>query len=122
MNEDQWIVLLFKVVLITDVIAVIAFVVQYWRLAPWWRNQIGRTIVVKDILLAACLIPSIMSLFFKFSRLTSHVAAWIDLALFGLIAPVMCWRIIVWQRIHRDKRNDPPSQAIELEHSAPAVL
>ena len=102
MSQDSWILLLFKIVLIADVVAIAGFVVQYWRLAPWWRNPIGRTIVTKDILLGCCLIPSIMSLFFHFSRLTSHVAAWIDVALFGLIAPVMIWRVIVWERIHKE--------------------
>lgn len=123
MSQDQWILLLFKIVLCADVVATAGFVAVYWRLTRggMWRNQIGRTIAVKDILLVLCLLPSIMSLFFHFSRLTSHVAAWIDVALFGLIAPVMCWRIIVWARIHREKRNDPPSQTIELEHSAPAM-
>lgn len=107
MSQDELILLLFKIVLVADVVAIAAFVAYYWRVTrgDMWRNEIGRTIAVKDILLALCLVPSVLSLFFHFSRLTSHVAAWIDVALFGLIAPVTAWRIVVWQRVHRKKKD-----------------
>lgn len=105
MNQDQLIILLFKVVLISGAASVTLFIAVYWRLAPWWRNEIGRTIVVKDFLLIACLMPSILSLFFHFSRLTSYVAAWTDVALFGLLTPVMLWRVRVWHRVHKNKET-----------------
>jgi hypothetical protein len=102
-NQDHLILLLFKIVLVADVVSIAAFIAQYWRLAPWYKNPIGRTIVIKDILLIVCLLPSVLSLFWHFSRLTSHIAAWVDVASFGLIAPVMAWRILVWQSIHKNK-------------------
>ena len=46
----------------------------------------GRTIVIKDFLLLVALIPSVLSLFVELNRLTSHVAAWLDVAAFGRIA------------------------------------
>lgn len=100
-TQDQWILFAFKVVLIAGIVSIIAFIVQYSRYAPWWRNEIGRTLIVKDILLVLLLVPSILSLFLHFSRLSSHIAAWIDVGLFGLLTPVMIWRIAVWARIHR---------------------
>lgn len=103
MTQDQVIILLLKITLISGVISIAAFVAVYWRLAPWWRNQIGRTLVVKDVLLILIMIPTILSLFFQFNRLTSHIAAWLDVVLFGLITPVMIWRAVVWVRIHRGK-------------------
>jgi hypothetical protein len=103
--EDSVLRLLYRIVLIADVAALGAFVAEYtWR-ANWWSNPIGRTIVIKSGLLAAVLIPSILALFFNFSRLTSIVAAWIDLVLFALIAVVMVWRIIVFERIHRQRQE-----------------
>lgn len=110
MNQDEWLLLLFKIILVADVLAIALFVAQYWWLTrgAMWHNEIGRTIVVKDILLILCLLPSIMSLFFTFNRLTSHIAAWVDVALFGLLAPVMLWRVRVWQRIHNTKK--PPGE------------
>lgn len=104
MSQDQWIILLLKIVLVSGAVSVAAFVVQYHRLAKWWKNPIGRTIVIKDILLIACLTPSILSLFLQFNRLTSHIAAWTDIVLFGLLTPVMAHRILIWQRVHRDKQ------------------
>lgn len=104
MSQDALIILALRIVLIADVVSIAAFVVVYWRLAPWYRNAIGRTIVIKDLLLILILIPSIMSLFFSFNRLTSHIAAWVDIGLFALLAPVMLWRCAVWMHIYRQKR------------------
>lgn len=111
MTQDQWIIVLLKVVLIADVVAVLAFAGDYTRLAKWWTNPVGRTIVIKDLLLVLAFIPSIMSLFFKFSRLTSLAAAWFDIALFIGIAAVMVWRIIVFERIHR---RGPPGSSNQI--------
>ena len=111
MSQDDALIWLFKIVLIADVVSVAWFIALYWRLSrgAMWRNEIGRTIAVKDILLILALIPSILSLFFKFSRLTSHVAAWFDVAVFGLIAVAMCWRSRVWRSIHNRKAEDQES-------------
>jgi hypothetical protein len=55
-------------------------------------------------------VPTVLSLFFQFSRLTSHVAAWIDVVLFGTLTPVMLWRTLVWQRVHRSRNGTPGQQ------------
>lgn len=105
MSQDSWIILLLKVVLVCGAVSVALFVAEYtWR-TRWgcFRNDIGRTLVWKDILLIACLLPSILSLFFQFTRLTSHVAAWVDVGLFGLLTPAMWWRIAVFERVHKQK-------------------
>ena len=104
MSQDDWIILLLKIVLISGAVSVTLFVAMYHKLTRGgvWRNAIGQTLVAKDILLIACLVPSILSLFFSFNRLTSHIAAWADIALFGLITPVMLWRVQVWRRIHKN--------------------
>ena len=108
MSQDQWLILLLKIVLVCGAVSVALFVAEYtWR-AAWWRNPIGRTLVVKDILLILCLVPSILSLFLSFNRLTSHIAAWVDVGLFGLLTPAMLWRIVVFERVHREKDAAPP--------------
>ena len=106
MSQDALIILLFKVVLVADLLSVFAFLVTYTALAKWWTHVIGRTIVIKGILLGLALLPSTLSLFFKFNRLTSHVSAWIDISLFGLIAVVMAWRCVTWVKIHRKGERD----------------
>lgn len=107
MTQDQVLILVLKVVLISAAVSIAAFVGIYHRLTHGgvWGNEIGRTIIWKDVLLLACLLPSIMSLFLHFSRLTSHVAAWTDIALFGLITPAMWWRSWVFARIHNGKEE-----------------
>jgi hypothetical protein len=100
-SQAAWLVLMLKVVLITDVLAVLTFIADYSRLAKWWSNSIGRTIVIKDFLLVLAFLPSILSLFFRFSRSDSLSAAWFDVAVFSGIAVTMLWRVVVFERIHR---------------------
>lgn len=102
MTQDQWIILWLKVAELAAIASIAGFTACYSWWAPWWRNQIGRTIVVKDLLLIVALLPASLSLFFHFSRLTSRVAAWADIAMIGLIAPVMIWRVWVFRKLHRD--------------------
>lgn len=101
MNQEQAIILGFKVVEVASVVAISAFVICYSRWARWWSNPIGRTIVFKDIALLLVLLPSILSIFFQFSRLTSHIAGWFDVGAFALVPVVMIWRIAVFRGIHK---------------------
>jgi hypothetical protein len=100
-TQDQAITLAFKVVEVASVVTIGAFVACYSAWARWWENAIGRTIVAKDMALILVLLPSILSIFLHFNRLTSHVAAWFDLASLGAIPVIMVWRIIVWRKIHK---------------------
>lgn len=106
-------VLLFKVVIVADLVTLTVFVADYTRLARWWADPIGRTIVIKDLLLGAALTPSVLSLFFRFNRLTSQIAAWTDVALFAGIAGVMVWRTVVFERFHRAHRDESAAQEDE---------
>jgi hypothetical protein len=103
-TQDAAILLAFKMVEVASVVTIAAFVTCYSFWAKWWTNPIGRTIVAKDIALILVLIPSLLSIFFQFNRLTSHIAAWFDVASFGAIPVIMTWRIIVWHRIHKAGR------------------
>jgi hypothetical protein len=106
MSQDAWILLMLRIVLISGAVSVTVFIGVYSALARWWSSAIGRTIVIKDILLLLLLIPSLMSLFFQFNRLTSHIAAWVDVGLFALMTATMIWRCAVWIRIHREENAD----------------
>ena len=112
MSQDAWILLLFKIVIIADIAASLLFVADYTRLTRWgaWsrENPIGQTVIIKSLLLGAAFVPSALSLFLKFNRLTSHIAAWTDIALFAAIAGVLLWRIVVFERVHREKGPAPP--------------
>ena len=100
--------LLFKVALVADLVTLAVFVADYTRLTRGgaWKDPVGQTIVLKSALLALAILPSVLSLFFRFSRLTSHIAGWFDVAAFGAIAVVMAWRTVTFERIHREKGRD----------------
>jgi glucan phosphoethanolaminetransferase (alkaline phosphatase superfamily) len=100
-SQDEAIILAFKVVEVASVVTITAFIACYSRWAKWWANPIGRTIVYKDISLILVLLPSILSIFFSFNRLTSHIAAWFDVGAFALVPVIMCWRIVVFRKIHK---------------------
>ena len=101
MTQDNVILLAFKVVEVASVVTIVAFIACYSRWARWWSNPIGRTIVYKDIALILVLVPSILSIFWHFNRLTSHIAAWFDVGSFALVPIIMVWRVIVFGKIHR---------------------
>ena len=102
-SQDQVIILALKVVLVAIVVTALAFVGVYTYLAKWWDNEIGKTLVILDLLIAAGFIPSLMSLFLDFNRLTSTIAAWIDIGIWAAVAAVLALRIPLWIRLHLRK-------------------
>lgn len=94
-------VIIYRVVVLTAMAATIVFVTVYSRLARWWRNPIGRTIVAVDAAVFMALLPISLSLFFTFTRLTSQLAAGLDLAAISSIPISMGWRIHAWLRLPR---------------------
>jgi hypothetical protein len=110
LTSPSLVILLTKTALVADMVSIVAFVLDYSRLAPWWRNPVGRTIVIKDLFLLGVVSLVVASVFFQFSRFTSEVAAWAQVALLGGMALAMCWRIWVFERIHRHR---PPKDRHE---------
>ena len=106
MTSPALLVLLTKIALIAVMVAITAFIADYSRLAKWWKNPVGRAVVMKDLFLLGVISLVVLSVFFHFSRLTSQVAAWIQIVLLAAMAVAMLWRIVVFERIHRDGR--PP--------------
>ena len=104
MTQDQVILLAFKVTEIAAVVTIVAFTAFYSRWAAWWRNPVGRTIVYEGMAIVLVLIPSILSIFLQFNRLTSHIAAWFDVGSFSLVPVIMIWRIFVFGKIHKAGR------------------
>jgi hypothetical protein len=100
-SQIQLINLLLRIFLISGFASIVLWVALYSAWARWWRNVIGRTLVVKDALIAMLLVPTSLSLFFNLSRLDSLATAWADVVLIGLITPVMAWRVVAWSRLRR---------------------
>lgn len=112
MSQDMWLLLFLKIVLIAAEASIIGFVAVYTGLAPWWRNSLGRSIVAFALLIASEVLIVILSLFLNFNRLTSHVAGWLQIAIFALVTPVMIWRALAFIRIRR-AREDPAAGAAQ---------
>ena len=110
MTQDGTILLAFKVVEVASVVTITAFVGCYtwWTKGKCWTNPVGQTIVLKDIALILVLIPSLLSIFIDFNRLTSHIAAWFDVASFAMVPVIMVWRIVAWRKIHQASREGGP--------------
>lgn len=103
MDQTQVIILCLKIGLIAGLVSIVTWVAVYHVLTKggWRRNPVGRTLVVKSLLIAGLFIPQILSLFFNLNRLDSRIAAWTDVALIGAVTPVMIWRTIVWFKLDR---------------------
>lgn len=84
----------------------VSWVVQYTLLARWWRNDIGRTLVVKTAVIAALLVPTTIMLFVPVTPVVARIAGWLDVALIAMITPVMWWRILVFDRVYRAGAGD----------------
>ena len=115
MTQTQVIILCLKAGLIAGFAANVLWVAVYSRLASWWRNAIGRTLVIEAALIAGLFVPQIMSLFFNLNRLDSRIAAWADVALIGLVVPVMLWRTAAFLRMGPSperRRRDPEAPGL----------
>lgn len=104
MTQDQAIILAFKIVEVASVITILAFTALYTKWAKWWANAIGRTLVYEGIAIILVLVPSILSIFLHFNRLTSHIAAWFDIGSFAMVPVIMVWRTIVFGKIRKAER------------------
>jgi hypothetical protein len=101
MSQDELILLCLKIGLIAGFIALGAWVLLYSRLTrrAAWTDPIGQTLIIETLLLAGLFVPSILSLFFHLNRFDSRIVAWLDVALIGLVTPVMLWRCLVFLKI-----------------------
>jgi hypothetical protein len=106
LSQTQAIVLLLKIGLIAGLASIVAWIAVYHALTGggWRKNPIGLTLVAEAALVALLFVPQILSLFFHLNRLDSRIAAWSDVVLIGLVAPVMLWRLITWIRLDRAGR------------------
>lgn len=103
-----------RIVIAEDLAAIIAFIVQYSVLAKWWRNPIGATIVVKDLLIVVVLAANAIEVFAP----PSLALEWVVVLITGLIGPVMVWRMAVFASYHRSRpATDPAIAALQRENA-----
>lgn len=102
-GQEQAIVLCLKIGLVCGFASIVGWVAVYIALTRGaaLKNPVGLTLIIKSLLIAGLFIPTILSLFFHLSRMDSLIAGWADVALIGLVTPVMTWRTWVWIRMAR---------------------
>lgn len=101
--HDPAVILALKIVLVSGIVSLAGWVALYTVLTRGgvWRNPVGLTLILKSLLMAGMFVPALLSLFFHLSARDSRAAGWADVALIGLVTPVMAWRCAVWVRMHR---------------------
>jgi threonine/homoserine/homoserine lactone efflux protein len=102
--------LLSKVFLGTSLAGMIAWVIDY-SLQHGWSNPLGRTLLVKTVILLALLGLSALSLYFSLNFL---VLEWAQVILLGFIGPVMVWRMVAFRRVSQATRRCPNGHTVSL--------
>ena len=102
MTQDQVVLLLLKAGLVAGVASLLGWIIAYGRLQPWWRDQIGITLVAKSSIVVGQLLFLALSLFLHLSRLDNRLIAWLYTVFTLAITPVMIWRTIVWVKASRN--------------------
>jgi uncharacterized membrane protein YfcA len=90
-----------KIGIVAGAVSLIQWVVFYSYQERWWRHQLGWSLVIKTLLVAALLLLLALSVFFRLNRLDSQVVAWLSVVFVYAITPVMWWRTLVWTREYR---------------------
>jgi hypothetical protein len=101
-------ILALKIALIVAVSGPLVFAADYTRLTrgACWRDPIGQTIVIKDLLLAGSLAPLLLAAFFHLSALGSEIGAWVLIGFLFLAGIAVYWRTAVFEHVNRRRKED----------------
>lgn len=81
----------------------IAVISAYW---PWWKSQIGWSIVAKSIALALAILPAMLSYWFGRGVYREIPwLGWVAVAALALIPPILAWRLVVIWHVQRKARD-----------------
>lgn len=77
----------------------IAAVSTFW---PWWRTQLGWTIIAKSAALALAVMPAMFIYWFGRNTFTqSDWLGWVSVGALLMVPPILAWRGIVLWRVQR---------------------
>lgn len=98
------------VIAVGAIFSVILFIGVYTKLAPWWREPVGLTLVLAEFFILALYVSILLHIVFlpAFNAVPVWVSI-VDLFITGGIMGVNIWRTFVWFKIARklwqDDRN-----------------
>ena len=81
----------------------VAVISAYW---PWWKSQIGWSIVAKSLALALAILPAMIAYWFG-PRVYHEVPwlGWVTVTALWLVPPILAWRAVVIWHVQRRARN-----------------
>lgn len=105
MTQIWWLDVSARVVSVATLVLSLVFIVQYTVYSPWWRDQVGRTIVIEAAgIFLAVLFPTVEE-FVTPTRTEQEVISWVSIGTVACIAVTLLWRIIVWHRIRNELKK-----------------
>lgn len=93
-------------------VAILLWIVQYTLSAPWWRDQVGWTIVLKDVFLLAILVPSCIAILWP-SVVSVKDLAYIEAVMLPAITLAMIIRMAIWFRIRKPWPLRTPEKSVQ---------
>lgn len=90
--------LLIKVAISVSLGASLLWIADYSR-SQWWKNSVGLTLVTKTGIIAVLLAIQLVTFFVRLDPEWLDIVRWTDLFLVALVAPVMVWRMVIFQRV-----------------------
>ena len=98
-----YLITLDKIFVLTSLAGCLAWIWEYTA-DRGWRNQMGRTLLVKTSLLSGLLALTAINFFAHPAGSWLLLVTWTGVVLLGLIGPAMFWRMIVFRRVRKAVR------------------
>jgi hypothetical protein len=74
----------------------------YTLLEPWWRSQLGRSLILLAGLAMVTPMLFILALFFGLSRVSSETLSWIEAGVLFITCAAMVRRSYIWVKIAQE--------------------
>ena len=82
-----------------------AVMATFW---PWWRSELGWSIVAKTFALSLALLPAMLLYWLGPTTFTTSSALrWFSIAALGAVPLIVWWRVWVIYRFQRDGSKHP---------------
>lgn len=77
----------------------VAFIIAVSLFWPWWKSQLGWTIIAKTVTLSLAVLPAMLMYWFGIG--TPRWLMYVSILALWAIPPILAWRAIVLWRVQR---------------------
>ena len=87
--------------------SVIGFVIAVSTFWPWWKSQLGWSIVAKSLALAIAVLPAMLVYWFGPAVYADAPwLQWVSVIGLWLVPPILAWRaLVIWQAQRKSPRH-----------------